>query len=201
MTRGIIRAACLALLAFVTVGSGWAEAQSVLRVQRGLASNDIVVLVNRAVVVESSQPFTELSVAQPEISDVQPLSDRSIYVLGRRRGKTTLTLLGEGGRLISNVTIVVQPDLAELKQRLASVLPEEEIEVRQAGGGIILSGVVSGKDKLDRALTLARAYAGNAVTNMMSVGGTQQVALKVRVAEMSRNAVKDIGVSIGLLGS
>ncbi|MEL6218385.1 MAG: type II and III secretion system protein family protein [Pseudomonadota bacterium] len=201
MTRGIMRAACLAVLAVLTVGSGWAEAQSVLRVQRGLASNDITVLVNRAIVVESSQPFTELSVAQPEISDVQPLSDRSIYVLGRQRGKTTLTLLGEGGQLISNVTIVVQPDLAELKQRLAAVLPEEDIEVRQAGGGIVLSGVLSGKDKLNRALTLARAYAGNAVTNMMSVGGTQQVALKVRVAEMSRNALKNIGVSTGLFGT
>ncbi|MEM9145454.1 MAG: type II and III secretion system protein family protein [Pseudomonadota bacterium] len=200
MIGGIVRAVCLALLAVVTVGGAVAEAQSVLRVQRGLASNDILVLVNRAVVVESTQPFTELSVAQPEISDVQPLSDRSIYVLGRRLGKTTLTLLGEGGRLISNVTIQVQADLSELKARLKAVLPEEDVEVRQAGGGIVMSGVVSGKDKIDRALTLARAYAGNNITNMMTVGGTQQVALKVRVAEMSRSAAKDIGVSVGFLG-
>jgi pilus assembly protein CpaC len=99
------------------------------------------------------------------------------------------------------VTIVVRPDLAELKERLQTVLPEEDIEVRSAAGTVLLSGIVSGKAKLDRALTLARAYVGDNVTNMMSVGGTQQVALKVRVAEMSRNAAKDIGVSIGLLGS
>ena len=201
MTRRILRAACLAFLAVAVADIGAASAQSVLRVSRGLASSDVNVLINRAVVVESEQPFTELSIAQPEIADVQPLSDRSIYILGRRRGKTTLTMLGEGGRLISNVTIVVQPDLAERKERLRTVLPNEDIEVRSAAGTILLSGVVSGKAKLDRAMTLARAYVGDNVTNMMSVGGTQQVALKVRVAEMQRNANKDIGVSLGLLGT
>ncbi len=191
----ITRATLLGLLAVVLTGVFGANAQNVLQVQRGLASSDLIVLVNRAVVVESVQPFTELSVAQPAIADVQPLSDRSIYVLGRARGKTTLTLLGEGGRLISNVTLVVQPDLAELKERLRTILPGEDIEVRAAAGGIVMSGIVSGKAKLDRALRLARAYAGEGVTNMMSVGGTQQVALKVRVAEMTRSAAKDIGIS------
>lgn len=201
MMLRILCAVCLGLWVAAAAGVGAAEAQSVLRVSRGLASDDVNVLVNRAIVVESAQPFTELSIAQPEIADVQPLSDRSIYILGRRRGTTTLTMLGEGGRLIANVTIVVRPDLAELKERLRTVLPNENIEVRSAAGGILLSGVVSGKAKLDRAMTLARAYVGDAVTNMMSIGGTQQVALKVRVAEMSRNAVKDIGVNIGLLGT
>ncbi|GMG82934.1 type II and III secretion system protein family protein [Paralimibaculum aggregatum] len=201
MILRIVRAALLALAAIVAADPGAASAQSILRVARGLASDDIVVLTNRAIVVESSQPFTELSIAQPEIADVQPLSDRSIYILGRRRGKTTLTMLGEGGRLISNVNIVVRPDISELKERLSTILPQEDIEVRIAGGNIVLSGIVSGATQQERALTLARAYAGDAVANMMTIGGTQQVALKVRVAEMNRNAVKDIGVSIAALGS
>ncbi len=188
------------ILALIAVGAALppATAQSILRVARGLAANDIVVLVNRAIVVESEQPFTELSVAQPETADVQPLSDRSIYVLGRRRGKTTLTLLGEGGRLISNVTISVMPDLAELKERLDTLMPGENIEVRSAASGIVLSGVVSGAAKINRALTLATAYAGQNVTNMMTVGGTQQVALKVRIAEINRDVGKNLGISTGL---
>ncbi|MEM7506272.1 MAG: type II and III secretion system protein family protein [Pseudomonadota bacterium] len=175
-----------------------AEAQSVLRVARGLTSNSITVLQNRAVVIDSAQPFTEVSVAQPEIADVSPLSDRSIYIFGRGRGATTLTLLGENGRLITNVTIKVEPDLGELKQRLKTLLPKEPIEVRTAGAGLVLSGVVSGKAKIDRAMSLARAYAGNRVTNMMSVGGTQQVNLRVRIAEIDRGAAKEIAVSTGL---
>lgn len=175
-----------------------AEAQ-VLRVARGFTSNEITVLQNRAVVIDSAQPFVEVSVAQPEIADVSPLSDRSVYIFGRNRGATTLTLLGENGRLITNVTIRVEPDLAQLKQRLNTLLPKEPIEVRSAGTGIVLSGVVSGKAKIDRAMSLARAYSGNRVTNMMSVGGTQQVNLKVRIAEIDRGAAKDIAVSTGLI--
>ncbi|MEM8792789.1 MAG: type II and III secretion system protein family protein [Pseudomonadota bacterium] len=172
-----------------------ASAQSVLRVARGLASNDISVLINRAVVIDSAEAFTEVSVAQPEIADVSPLSDRSLYIFGRARGATTLTLLGEGGRLITNVLIRVQPDLGELKARLTTLLPGEPIEVRTAGGGLVLSGVVSGKAKIDKAMALARAYSGNAVTNMMTVGGTQQVNLRAKIAEVDRDAAKDLGIS------
>ncbi|MEM7056291.1 MAG: type II and III secretion system protein family protein [Pseudomonadota bacterium] len=178
-----------------------AEAQSVLRVAKGLQSNNVAVLINRAVVLDSAVRFLEVSVANPEIADVQPLSDRSIYIFGRNRGTTTMTLLGENGRLITNVTVKVEADHSELKLRLKQLLPNEPVEVRTARGGLILSGVISGKAKIDRAMSLARAYAGDAVINMMSVGGTQQVMLKVRVAEMSRGNGKNIGVSLGLLGS
>ncbi|MEL6310806.1 MAG: type II and III secretion system protein family protein [Pseudomonadota bacterium] len=177
-----------------------AQGPSVLRTARGLASDNVAVLVNRAIVVESAQPFVEVSVAQPEIADVSSLSDRAIYIFGRSRGTTTLTLLGENGALIANVDIRVAPDLGELKKRLQDTMPGEKIDVRPAGAGIVLSGTVSGKLKMDRALTLARAYAGDAVTNLMSIGGTQQVSLKVRIAEMSRSAAKDIGISTGAVG-
>lgn len=196
--RGILLVALAGFLlnTLVPVSS---DAQSVLRVARGLTSNNIKVLINRAVVIDSAEPFTEVSVAQPEIADVSPLSDRSIYIFGRGRGTTTLTLLGEGGRLITNVTISVEPDLAELKQRLKTLLPKEPIEVRTAGSGLVLSGVVSGMAKIDRAMSLARAYTGNRVTNMMSVGGTQQVNLRVKIAELDKSVGKDIGVSSALL--
>ncbi|MEM7236913.1 MAG: type II and III secretion system protein family protein [Pseudomonadota bacterium] len=195
--RGLLLVALAGFLlnALVPITS---DAQSVLRVARGLTSNNIKVLINRAVVIDSAEPFTEVSVAQPEIADVSPLSDRSIYIFGRGRGTTTLTLLGEGGRLITNVTISVEPDLAELKQRLKTLLPKEPIEVRTAGSGLVLSGVVSGKAKIDRAMSLARAYTGNRVTNMMSVGGTQQVNLRVKIAELDKSVGKDIGVSTAL---
>jgi len=193
-------ALCAALMLFLA-GSGGVSAQSVLQTSRGLASGDVTVLVNRAVVVESTQPFVELSVAQPSIADVQPLSDRSIYILGKARGATTLTLLGQNGKLISNVTVHVRPDLAELKERLATLLPGEPVSVRPAATGLVLSGTVSGAAKVARAMDLARAYGGDNVTNMMTVGGTQQVSLKVRVAEMSRDAGKELGIGLNLLGT
>lgn len=169
---------------------------SVLRVSRGLTSNNVFVNVNRAIVLESTQPFAEVSVAQPAIADVAALSNQTLYILGKAPGVTTLTILGEGGRLITNVEIRVGPDLSEFKDRLATLIPGEQIEVRTAGSGLVLSGTVSGKGRVDRAMALARQYAGDSVTNMMTVGGTQQVLLKVRIAEMSRSAVKDLGINL-----
>ena len=191
-----LRAALLGF-AVTTAAVSAADAQT-LRVLRGEASSTLNVSINRAVVVEAEEPFAELSIANPGIADISTLSDRTIYVLGRAPGRTTLTLLGPEGNLIANVEVAVTPDVAEFKERLQQILPGEGIEVRTANDGIVLSGVVSSIARLDRALDLAERYAPGRVSNLMSVGGTQQVQLKVRFLEMQRSVSKglDGGVSI-----
>jgi len=156
--------------------------------------------MNRAVVVESDTPFAELSIANPGIADISSLSERTIYVLGKEPGRTTLTLLAGDGRLITNVEIHVTPDIAEFKERLEQILPGEPIEVRTANDGIVLSGTVSSSAKLDRALQLAERYAAGRVSNLMSVGGTQQVMLRVRFAEMQRSVSKQLSSSVAIGG-
>jgi pilus assembly protein CpaC len=172
----------------------------VLRVATGQASSALNVPMNRAVVVESDVPFAELSIANPGIADISTLSDRSIYVLGKAPGRTTLTLLSPDGKLISNVDVHVTPDIGEFKERLQQILPGEKIEVRTANDGIVLSGVVSSTAKLDRALDLANRYAPDRVSNLMVVGGTQQVMLKVRFAEMQRSVSKNLSSSLAISG-
>ena len=171
-----------------------------LQVMRGAPSSSLNVPMNRAVVVESDVPFTELSIANPTIADISSLSDRTIYVLGKEPGRTTLTLLGGDGRLITNVEVHVTPDIAEFKERLEQILPGESIEVRTANDGIVLSGTVSSVARLDRALQLANRYAPDRVSNLMSVGGTQQVMLRVRFAEMQRSVSKSLSSSLALGG-
>jgi len=171
-----------------------------LRVLSSAVAETLAVPMNRAVVVESDVPFAELSIANPGIADITTLSDRTIYVLGKTPGRTTMTILGADGSLISNVEVQVTPDIAEFKERLQQILPGERIEVRTANDGIVLSGTVSSIARLDRALELAQRYAPDRVSNLMSVGGTQQVMLKVRFAEMQRSVSKNLGASFGLLG-
>ncbi|MCC5983975.1 MAG: type II and III secretion system protein family protein [Rhodobacteraceae bacterium] len=173
----------------------------VLRVLNGQASSSLNVPMNRAVVVESDTPFAELSIANPGIADISTLSDRSIYVLGKTPGRTTLTILNSEGRLISNVEVRVTPDVTEFRERLRQILPNEPIEVRTANDGIVLSGLVSSITKMDAALQLAQRYAPERVSNLMSVGGTQQVMLKVRFSEMQRDVGKNLGVSFVAAGS
>jgi pilus assembly protein CpaC len=196
----LIKAALAGLaLSFATVPSS--SAAETLRVLRGATSSALQVPMNRAVVVESDSAFTELSIANPGIADISSLSDRTIYVLGKEPGRTTLTLLGADGRLITNVEVHVTPDIAEFKERLEQILPGEDIEVRTANDGIVLSGTVTSIARLDRALELANRYAPERVSNLMVVGGTQQVMLKVRFAEMQRSVSKSLSSSLAVQGT
>ena len=122
-------------------------------------------------------------------------------MLGKSPGLTTLTLLDATGRLITNVNVRVAADISEFKERLGQILPGERIEVRTANDGIVLSGIVSSSARLARALELAERYAPERVSNLMSVGGEQQVMLKVRFAEMQRTVSKSLSSSLGFNGA
>jgi pilus assembly protein CpaC len=201
---GLLKAALVGLtlsaapLALCLPGSAFADT---VRIVKKGTNADLDVPMNRAVVVESDIPFAELSIANPGIADISSLSDRTIYVLGKSPGMTTLTLLDASGQLITNVDVRVAADISEFKERLRQILPGENIEVRTANDGIVLSGIVSSIQKLDRALDLAQRYAPDRVSNLMSVGGIQQVMLKVRFAEMQRNVSKSLSSSLALNGA
>ena len=172
-----------------------AQAQS-LRVLQGTASEPLIVPMNRAVVVETDTAFAEVSIANPGIADISALSNKSVYVLGKTPGRTSMTLLTPEGKLIANVEVQVSPDIAEFKERLKQILPNERIEVRTANDGIVMSGTVSSAVTLSLALDLAERYAPGRISNLMSVGGTQQVMLKVRFAEMQRTVSKTISSAL-----
>lgn len=197
---GIFKAALLGLCFAASPIVETAQAEN-LRVVRKSTESTLNVPMNRAVVVESETAFAELSIANPAIADISSLSDRTIYVLGKAPGLTTLTLLDANGRLITNVNVRVSADISEFKERLRQILPGEKIEVRTANDGIVLSGIVSSAARLQRALDLAERYAEGRVSNLMSVGGIQQVMLKVRFAEMNRSVSKSLSSSLSLGGS
>jgi pilus assembly protein CpaC len=185
----------------VMVGASQTVLGQTLRVKSNTTDSTILVSLNRAVVVESDVPFAELSIANPGIADIATLSNTSIYLLGKAPGGTTMTLLRGDGSLIASVEVLVTADLGEFKGLLREILPSEPIEVRAANDGIVLSGQVSSAAKLDRALQLAERYAPGRVSNLMVVGGTQQVMLKVRFAEMQRSVSKSLTGSLGLRGT
>ncbi len=193
----LLKAALLGCSVAFAMVPGVAVSETVEVVRKGTNQN-LKVSMNRAVVIESEVPFAELSIANPAIADFSTLSDRTVYLLGKTPGRTTLTLLDATGRLITNVEVHVSPDVAEFKERLQQILPGERIEVRTANDGIVLSGVVSSTTRMDRALELAQRYAPDRVSNLMNVAGSQQVMLKVRFAEMQRSISKGLNGSLVL---
>ncbi|WP_308915650.1 type II and III secretion system protein family protein [Jannaschia sp. LMIT008] len=199
-TYGFLRAAAVALLSLGVVAPAATQAQT-LRLAEGGLQQALRVPLNRAIVLESDAPFAELSIANPAIADIATLSERTVYVLGKAPGRTTLTILGQNGSLIANVEVQVTPDIAEFKERLREILPGEHVEVRTANDGIVLSGTVSSAQKVEHAMEIAERYAPDRVLNLMVVGGTQQVMLKVRFAEMRRNVAKNLGAQLSAAGT
>ena len=105
---GFLKAALLGLTLGVAHLSTPAMAESIRVVRTGTESV-LNVPMNRAVVVESDVPFAELSIANPAIADISSLSDRTIYVLGKTPGTTTLTILDPQGKLSMNCPQAVPP--------------------------------------------------------------------------------------------
>src|SRR3546814_4261044 len=124
-----------------------------------------------------------------------PLTNRSLYVLGKKPGSTSLTLYDRNKNLIAVVDLVVGPDVMGLKKQLHDLMPNERVGARISNDAIVLSGIVSSGTAVDRARQIAETYAPGKVVNMMAVGSSQQVLLEVRFSEMLRSAAKQIGVS------
>lgn len=161
------------------------------------AREELVVPAGQSEVLDIGARYTDLMIADPEVADVLPLSDRSIYVVGKKPGTTSLSIYGPGKRLLSVAMITVGANTSGLKQRLYEILPGETgITVTPSGESVVLSGPVSSGARLQQILTLAETYAPGKVVNMMSVQGSQQVMLKVRFVEIDRNVSKGLGISV-----
>lgn len=199
-TRMLAAALMLAAAPTVSFGQGAAadrEELITLASSGGPAMTDVDVVVGKSMVLRFDRPIVDVLVGDPKIADVIPLTDRSIYVIGKGVGGTSLTLFSRGKQLVGVVDLNVTHDLFALKKRLYDMMPNEQIEVRADGPAIILGGSVSDSGVSTRASELARNFTGEngVVTNMMSIRQSQQVMLAVRFAEVSRSALKDVGIS------
>ncbi|MEZ5899069.1 MAG: type II and III secretion system protein family protein [Hyphomicrobiaceae bacterium] len=152
------------------------------------------VMVKKSQVVEIGRSYTTALIAEAEVADVVPLSDRSIYVVGKKVGSTRLTVVGENQSIVRIVEVDVMPDVDDLRAKLRTNLPDADIRVDSINGGIMLSGAVRDAPTVERAVAIAKRYAPDAVTNALTVASPQQVMLEVRFVEASRSASRELGI-------
>ncbi|QZD88368.1 type II and III secretion system protein family protein [Qipengyuania psychrotolerans] len=151
--------------------------------------------VNKSQVVTADVPIDRAMIGNEEIADILPVSDRSVYVLGKQIGTTSLTLYDRSNQVIAVMDIAIGPDVLSLREQMSDLMPGEMVDARMSADAIVLSGTVSDAGVADRAVQLATAYAGTGnVVNLMTLGGSQQVMLEVRFAEVSRTIGKELGV-------
>lgn len=161
----------------------------------GVHAGQLDVPLNKSQTVTLDRPFGRAMIGSDEIADIMPISDRSIYVLGKKMGTTSLTVYDKGGRVITIVDVAVGPDVLSLRRQLSELMPGEPINARISNDAVVLSGVVSSASAAQNAVQIAGTYAGEKVVNMMGIGSSQQVMLEVRFSEINRQTGKEIGVS------
>lgn len=177
-----------------------APAMAQMQGAASLHGGTLEVPLNKSQVVTADRPIAKALIGgddkgDRQIADIVPITNRSIYVLGKNMGTTSLTLYDSAGRVISVIDVAVGPDVIALSDQLHKLLPGEEIAASISNDSVVLTGMVSSAGTADRAAQLAKSYAGDKVINMISVGASQQVMVEVRFAEVSRTAGKEIGVS------
>ena len=164
-------------------------------------AGELNVPLNKSQVLRVDRPFAKALLGNPDIADILPLTDSSLYVLGKKMGTTSLTLYDRRSRLIAVVDIAVGPDVTSLKRQLSELMPDDRVGARMANDSIILEGIVSSGPAADRAMQVAETYAPGKVINLLSIGSSQQVMLEVRFSEIKRSALKDLGFGFFVRGS
>ena len=166
---------------------------STVSVAEDVHAGELAVPVNKSQVLRSDRPYAKALVGNPEIADVLPLTDQSLYVLGKKAGTTSLTLYDRSNMLIAVVDVVVGPDVTSLKRQLSELMPGNNVGARISNDAVVLEGIVSDAVAADRAVQIAETYAPGKVVNLLSVGASQQVMLEVRFSEVKRSALKQLG--------
>jgi pilus assembly protein CpaC len=173
--------------------TGAAAGVAVATPSESIHGGQLDVPVNKSQVLKIDRPFSQALIGNDKIADVLPLTDRSLYVLGKEPGTTSLTIYDRNKSLIAVVDVAVGPDVVGLQRQLVELMPKEKIGTRISNDAVVLTGVVSGAPVVSRAAQVAETYAPGKVVNMLSVGAAQQVMLEVRFSEMKRAAAKQLG--------
>ena len=166
-------------------------------------AGQLEVPLNKSQVLTVDRPFSKALVGNPDVADLVPMTNRSLYVLGKKPGTTSLTLYDSRNMLIAVIDVAVGPDVVTLKRQLAELIPGEQIGARISNDAVVLTGTVSSAVAVDRAVQIAKTYAGGEekIVNMLSVGASQQVMLEVRFSEVNRQAAKQIGLNHSFNGN
>lgn len=185
------RALQMALPLALVCASAPAAAQSA---DGGLHGGTLEVPINKSQIVTADRAIAKAMVGSSTIADIVPLTDRSVYVLGKSMGTTSLTLYDAGGRVLVVMDVAVGPDADGFRQQVARLIPAAKIDAQISGDSLVLTGLANDPGMIDRAVQLARTYAGEKVVNMIGLGASQQVMLEVKFAEVKRSVGEDIGV-------
>jgi len=191
-----IALAAIALLAgsFFPPLAESAEAQTQ---QIGPGSETVDLEVNEGRLVRLSQSAQSVFIANAGIADVNVKSPRMIYIFGKQPGETTLYALDANDNVVTNARVVVSHNLSRLNSTLGDLLTEGSVTASSVDGGLILTGAVTSAADAEDVRRLAGRFIGKGeeIINRIAVTQANQVNLRVRVADVTRQVIESFGFS------
>jgi pilus assembly protein CpaC len=177
-----------------------ADAQKLLQISHAERTQSVMVPIGKSQDVRTGATFTNITVSDPDIADVNPLTDHTLSILGKKIGTTRVSVYGADKALIGIFDVEVTYDITRLTNELRRRFPGSRITASSVNGRIMLSGEATDAVMLDSAVTIARQF-GPDIINAVSVMSPQQVLLEVRFVEISRNADRELGFQWNRFGS
>lgn len=183
---GILLLACLGLLVAAPAGAAFKTGVE------GASATQLHVKANQSYLLDTDLRIRRVSIGKPEIADVTVVTPKQLMVTGKAPGTTTLIYWSEAGIPTSvDVNVWIENGV---RKDLEKLVPGEKFEMSGPQDTMILSGTVRNDTAQNRLVEAAKAYSKN-VVNLLTVERQEQVMLQVRVAEVDRKTVKELGIN------
>lgn len=158
----------------------------------------ITLPLGKSAIIDLPVEARDVVVANPEVADAVMRTSRRGFLLGVKTGETNVFFLDASGRQILALEIRVARDTSEFDALVRRLVPDARVEAEGIGDSLLLSGEVPTPAAADSVLRIARQYAGDPekVVNMMTVKTSDQVMLRVRIVEMQRSVIKQLGINL-----
>lgn len=165
----------------------------------GPVSESLNLPLGQAAVIHLPVEAGDVMVANEGIADAVVRTATRAVVLGQAVGRTNIFFFGHDGQLILDLDVIVERDLTALEDALSRFVPDGRIVAESMNSNIVLSGSVPSASAADTALQVARRWADDPeqVISLLAIEGREQVMLKVRIVEMERSIVRQLGVNLG----
>jgi pilus assembly protein CpaC len=167
----------------------------------GAASQTLALPMGKSASIDLPVDARDVLVTNPGVADVVLRSPRRISVLGLKEGGTDAVFFDAAGRRILSLNVHVDIDTTAVSEVINRLLPGASVHAEGINGSIVLGGQVATASDADKAVQIARAEVAKPelVLNMLTIAGKDQVMLKVRVIEVQRNVIKQLGFNIQAL--
>ena len=200
----ICTAALTALFAFAglaLIGPAMAADEGrqtpIIRVAASEATSRFVPLgIGKSVAIDLPADIKDVLVADPKVANAVVRSSRRVYIIGVAVGQTNIFFFDADGRQIAGFDIAVKRDLNGVRSAIKQTIPDANIHVEGIGDGVMLSGNAASPAESQQAYDLAARLVGDGtkVVNGIAIRGRDQVMLKVTVAEVRRDVIKQLGI-------